>query len=79
LDKSKEISRGNAAKRILEDELYVEAFATVREALIQRMVDTDPMETDEVMKAHLLISSLDLIDGYIRSVMHTGQMAEMDN
>lgn len=78
MDKSKEISRGNAASRILEDELYIEAFNTVREALIQRMVDTDPMETDDVMKSHILVTSLDLIDGYIRSVMQTGQMAEMD-
>lgn len=79
MDKSKEINRGNAAKSVLEDELYVEAFNTVREALVQRMVDIDPLETEEVMKVHMLIHSVDLIDGYLKNVMQTGVMAEMDN
>ena len=38
--KGEELARADQAKQILEHPLYVEALATVREALIQYLLDT---------------------------------------
>ncbi len=39
-NKGEELARADQAKQILEHPLYVEAISTVREALIQHLLDT---------------------------------------
>ncbi len=46
-NKGEEIARADQAKRILEHPLYVETLATVKQALVQYLLDTKVAEEVE--------------------------------
>ena len=78
MGKGEELARADQAKQILEHPLYVEALATVREALIQHLLDTRVAEEVERDRLYITIKALDLVEQHIRSVFETGKLAEKE-
>ena len=76
--KGEEIARADQAKQILEHPLYVEALTTVREALIQHLLDTRVAEEVERDRLYITIKALDLVHQHIKSVLETGTLAEKE-
>ena len=78
MEKGEEIARANQAKQILEHPLYVEALATVKEALVQYLLDTKVAEEVERDRLYITIKALDLVNQHITSVLETGKLAERE-
>jgi hypothetical protein len=76
--KGEEIARADQAKQILEHPLYVEALATVREALIEHLLNTRVAEEVERDRLYITIKALDLVHQHIKSVLETGTLAEKE-
>ena len=76
--KGEEIARADQAKQILEHPLYVEALSTVKEALIQYLLDTKVAEEVERDRLYITIKALDLVHQHIQSVLETGTLAEKE-
>ena len=76
--KGEEIARADQAKQILEHPLYVEALATVKEALIQHLLDTRVAEEVERDRLYITIKALELVNQHITSVLETGKLAERE-
>ena len=77
-NKGEEIARADQAKQILEHPLYVEALATVKEALVQHLLDTRVAEEMERDRLYITIKALDLVNQHITSVLETGKLAERE-
>ena len=73
--KGKEIQKGQAAKRFVNDPLYKEAFEETKEALIHMLLNTAISEEVERDRIYITIKSLDLVDQHIRSVLDSGKLA----
>jgi hypothetical protein len=78
MEKGEEIARADQAKQILEHPLYVEALATVREALIDHLLNTRVAEEVERDRLYITIKALDLVHQHIQSVLETGTLAEKE-
>ena len=78
MGKGEEIARADQAKQILEHPLYVEALATVREALIEHLLNTRVAEEVERDRLYITIKALDLVHQHIKSVLETGTLAEKE-
>ena len=77
-NKGEELARADQAKQILEHPLYVEAISTVREALIQHLLDTRVAEEVERDRLYVTIKALELVNQHIQSVLETGKLAERE-
>jgi hypothetical protein len=73
--KGKEMQRGQAAERFINDPLYKEAFEETKEALIHMLLNTAISEEVERDRIYITIKSLDLVDQHIRSVLDSGKLA----
>ena len=78
MEKGEEIARADQAKQILEHPLYVEALTTVKEALVQHLLDTRVAEEVERDRLYITIKALDLVHQHIQSVLETGKLAERE-
>ena len=78
MEKGEEIARADQAKQILEHPLYVEALATVKQALVQYLLDTKVAEEVERDRLYITIKALDLVNQHITSVLETGKLAERE-
>jgi len=78
MGKGEEIARADQAKQILEHPLYVEALTTVREALIEHLLNTRVAEEVERDRLYITIKALDLVHQHIQSVLETGTLAEKE-
>jgi hypothetical protein len=76
--KGEEIARADQAKQILEHPLYVEALTTVKEALVQHLLDTRVAEEVERDRLYITIKALELVNQHIQSVLETGKLAERE-
>ncbi len=72
-----EISRGENAKRLLEDEIFQEAFSVVRQRLIDEMMNTPVRDTEGREFLFLAIKSLDQVKNAVVSVIESGAMARI--
>ena len=77
-NKGEELARADQAKQILEHPLYVEAISTVREALIQHLLDTRVAEEVERDRLYITIKALELVNQHLQSVLETGKLAERE-
>ena len=77
-NKGEEIARADQAKQILEHPLYVEALATVKQALVQYLLDTKVAEEVERDRLYITIKALELVNQHITSVLETGKLAERE-
>lgn len=75
MDKEKEIQRGQQAKRILEDPIYVEALQKVSQELDQEWINSPIRDTEGREKIYMMRKMLGVLHVQIQSVMETGKLA----
>ena len=78
MTKGEEVARADQAKQILDHPLYIEALATVKEALIDHLLNTKVAEEIERDRLYITIKALDLVHQHIKSVLETGRLAEKE-
>ena len=74
-DLAQEIRRGEEAHRILSAEIYKEAFAQIEQRLISQLAVIEITPDRAEYLRQLLIANRK-VEGYLKQVMLTGQMAE---
>lgn len=69
-----ELQRGNEARRVLHDRIYLEAYETIRERIVQQLAQ---VETDDAKRGRLnsLLIAHEAVRRYMEQVMLTGKMA----
>tara|TARA_B110000438_G_C15390307_1_gene468744 strand:- start:80 stop:331 length:252 start_codon:yes stop_codon:yes gene_type:complete len=78
MTKGEEVARADQAKQILDHPLYIEALATVKEALIDHLLNTKVAEEIERDRLYITIKALDLVHQHIQSVLETGKLAKKE-
>jgi hypothetical protein len=72
-----EIKRGDDAKKILENKVYIEAFETVKNNIIDAM-NTSPLGDDKTNNRIVIaLQNLSQIEKALTDVMQTGKMAKI--
>tara|TARA_R100001443_G_scaffold1804_2_gene6304 strand:+ start:727 stop:972 length:246 start_codon:yes stop_codon:yes gene_type:complete len=71
----KEQQRGHQAKRILEDEIFVEAVQKVSAELRQEWLSSPIRDTEGREKIYMMEKMLNVLLVQIKSVMETGKLA----
>jgi len=77
--KGEDLRRGNAAKDVLDNELYQEAFEKVRTGLIDLLLNTEYSEGEDRDSYYMAIKSLELVQQYMESVLTTGKFAQAEH
>ncbi len=75
METEKEIQRGQQAKRILEDPIYVEALQKVSQELDQEWINSPIRDTEGREKIYMMRKMLGVLHVQIQSVMETGKLA----
>jgi|TARA_Y100001951_G_C11212609_1_gene223859 hypothetical protein len=65
------------AKRLLEDELFTEAFDVLRKELMNRWEASGSTEVEARESIWLAMRLLDKIHGHITSIVETGRMSKI--
>ena len=65
------------AKRLLEDELFTEAFDVLRKELMNRWEASGSTEVEARESIWLAMRLLDKIHGHITSIVETGRMSRI--
>lgn len=72
----KEIERGRRAKILLENELFVEALALIRENIHREFENSKSMDKEGREDCYRQLKATNEIERHIISVMNTGEMAK---
>jgi len=72
----KEIKRGQRAKLILEDELFLESIEEIRKSLDNQWLNTDPKNSEERERIYFMRRMLEVLLIQLSSVMETGKLAQ---
>ena len=75
METEKEIQRGQQAKRILEDPIYVEAIQKVSQELDQEWINSPIRDTEGREKIYMMKKMLNVLLVQIKSVLETGKLA----
>jgi len=75
MDKEKEIQRGQQAKRILEDPIFVEALQKVSQELDLEWINSPIRDTEGREKIYMMKKMLNVLHVQLQSVMETGKLA----
>jgi len=71
-----ELQRGENARRILDDPLFIEAIATIRDEINARWQSSPVRDVDGRERLYLSRKLLDKIEGHLQSVMASGRLAQ---
>ena len=72
----KEINRGQRAKLILEDELFLESVDEIRKSLDNQWLNNDPKNSEERERIYFMRRMLEVLLIQLSSVMETGKLAQ---
>jgi hypothetical protein len=74
--RGEDLSRGNEAKVVLNNDIYKESYKEVRKGLIELLLNTEYEEGEERDNIYMAIKALELVQTYMESVLTTGKFAE---
>ena len=77
MDKDTQIARANAARRILEDALWQEAFADISEQL-RKAFNSDSMADADLVRLHLSNKMLIKLKAWFEARISQGNVVEFD-
>lgn len=77
MDSATEIARGEQARQVIENELYKEAFGSVREGIIQAWEAAPQRDIEGQHELKLMLKLLTDVQKNIERVMTTGKMAKI--
>jgi len=69
-----DIKRGDQAKRILEDQLFIEAVQKIRSDLNQEWLNSDLKNSEQRENIFVMRRMLELVVMQLQSVMETGKI-----
>ena len=72
------IDRAQKAERILNDEIFQEAFESVRQALLQKFESAPVGDTDGIMKVRLCLKLLSDVRANLDAVLRDGKVEEFN-
>ena len=72
-----ESQRGERAEKLLGNDLFVEAFDKLREAILNSIEEAPIRDRDGVHELKLMLKVLKDVKGHIIQVVETGQMAKI--
>ena len=72
-----DLRREEHAKRLLNDELFNEAFDTLKTDLLERWHNSGSNESEARESLWLAIRLLDKVRGHVESIVETGHMAKI--
>ena len=75
MDLEKEQKRGDKAKQILEDEIFVEAIQKVSAELDHEWINSPVRDTEGREKIYMMKKMLNVLLVQLQSVMETGKLA----
>ena len=75
METEKEIQRGQQAKRILEDPIFVEALQKVSQELDQEWINSPIRDTEGRERIYMMKKMLNVLLVQIKSVLETGKLA----
>ena len=70
-----EITRGNKAKQILEDIIFVESVQTIRTELMNEWLNSDEKNSEQRENIFRMRRMLEVVLMQLKSVMETGKLA----
>lgn len=70
-----EITRGNKAKQILEEPLFVESVQTIRTELMNEWLNSDEKNSEQRENIFRMRRMLEVVLMQLKSVMETGKLA----
>jgi hypothetical protein len=71
-----EIKRSDQAKRILEDEIFIEAVNKIRSELNTEWLNSDTKDSEQRENIFVMRRMLEVVLMQIRSVMETGKIVQ---
>lgn len=74
---TEEAQRGESARQLMENPLFVEAVQTVESRIVEAMRNCDTQSRDQHQTLILSLQLLGQITKHIRTVADTGRMAEI--
>ena len=75
MELEKEQQRGQQAKRILEDPIYIEALQKVSQELDQEWINSPIRDTEGRESIYMMKKMLNVLHVQLKSVMETGKLA----
>jgi len=72
-----ELRRGEQARQLLANELYVETFALVRQGIIDKWIGAPIRDIEGQHELKLMLKLLDDVTGHIKQTLDTGKMAQI--
>ena len=70
-----ELRRGELARMLLQNEIYVDAVSAVKQAIIDKWSSAPMRDLEGQHELKLMLKVLGDVTGYIETAMQTGQMA----
>lgn len=77
MDQNDELKRGEQARQVVENEIYIEAWQGVRDALISKWEACPIRDKEGQHELKLMLKLLSDVRRNIETVMQTGQMAKI--
>jgi|TARA_R110002051_G_scaffold12185_1_gene43097 hypothetical protein len=75
MDLEKEQQRGQRAKAILEDEIFVEALQKIRQDLELQWLNSDIKDSEQRENIFLMRRMIEVVVMQLQSVLETGKLA----
>jgi len=72
----KDLKRSDQAKRILEDEIFIEAVNKIRSELNTEWLNSDTKDSEQRENIFVMRRMLEVVLMQIRSVMETGKIVQ---
>ena len=74
---SEELRRGERARQIVENEIYTDAIAAVKQGIFDKWVSAPLRDREGHHELKLMLKLLGELTGYIQTTMDTGKLAQM--
>lgn len=72
----RDIELGEKARSVVENEVYTEAFDTIRNRYIESLINTAEDDVQKRERAYTAIRMLDEVQSHLLSVMDKGKLAK---
>jgi hypothetical protein len=77
MDGAQEIYRGNRAREVLENEMFIEAFETIRNEVISQWQQSPARDSEGREKLFQLLKIADKFKAILTTTLETGKLANL--
>lgn len=78
LEMLEDVSRGDAAKNLIESDLFRAAFAHMRDQIVQRWMDADARDIETKERCHNMIAMMGMFEAFFVECVNTGTEARLN-